>query len=486
MFGWDDEEHTDAVPHDRFDKASWNEMRMESITVDDMVKRLSQKHDYVESFAEDVYSLLAKADPRVREPEEMVTTHVPLRQVVDELQDMTELKRLRTYTVADPLNATMAVGALEPALTEALERAAKLKEEAEHAAEAQRQAQQAAQQAAESGDAGDQEAANQAAQAAQQAASSLQARAQKEAAGVRNQLRRAVKQARKDIEQTEEAASSYGLGPGELQAMPAKERLALARRLQTPKLKEFADLIGQFRQLAIAEWRRRYTDGSDETVGIILGDDLTRLTGQELINLATPELEDDFWLRYVNRELWVKEMRGRERVGKGPIIVVADESGSMEGDGERWAKALSLALLDQAGRGKRDFHYIGFASGGHMREFDFPGGKADIDKVLELASGFLNGGTDYAPPLRRALDLCVAAGKEKPDIVFITDGIAGELPFLEEWRRVRQNLSVRCYGIWIPPGGHGLPSEVLSDLTDNIRTISDLTSARSVVDILRG
>jgi len=487
MFGWsDEEEHDDAVPHDRFDQMSWNGMRMESISIDEMVNELSVKYDHVEDFAQDVYSLLAKGDPRVREPEEMSLSHVPLRQVTDELQDLTELKRLRTWTVGDPFNAALALGSMKEALQGSLERAAQLKGQAEAAQAARDAARQAAQEAADNpGDPGAGEAAEQASAAAQAAADHLQAGAEQQAAEGAQAMRKAVKDAREEVEEVNESAASYGLEPGEFQRMPAKERFALARRLQSEKLRKFAALIGQFRQLAAAEWRRRYNDGSDEQVGIKLGDDLTRLTGQELINMATPELEDDFWRRFVDKELWVKELRGRERVGKGPIIVVADESGSMADEGELWAKGLALALLDQAGRGKRDFHYIGFASG-PLREFSFPGGKADVDKVIEMAEGFLNGGTDFARPLRRALDLAIAAGKERPDIVFITDGVAGSLPFLEEWRQVRHELSIRCYGIFVATGGYGLPSEVLEEIADDVRTIADVTNTSQVADILRG
>lgn len=475
MFGWDDEEHTDAVPGDRFDETAWNEMRMESLLIEEMVKDLGRTHSYVEDLTRDTFMQLVKALPRIREPEEMRASHIPLRESTEMLSGLPELEGLRQHTVGDAFNSMMAMGPLRPVIEEALKNAERLQEQAE-------QAQAAADAANEAAANGDPDADDLAADAASKA-HQLLADAAAGVAGARRAARKAVQGAADEIEEQEAMAAAYGTNPSDLKRMPTSERLALARRFErSPKLREFAKLIGQFKTLMVAEYRRRYADGADEIVGMKLGDDLTRLTGQELLNLASPELEDDFWTRYANRELWVHELRGRERVGKGPIVVVADESASMGGEGEMWAKGLALALLERARIEKRDFHYIGFAHR-DLREFDFPGGKVDTDRVLELATGFLNGGTEFGKPLRRALDIIQAAGKEKPDIVFITDGEAAQISFLDEWRTTRERLSVKCFGIFV--GAHG-GLETISALADNVRGVLDLTDVTQVADIMRG
>lgn len=476
MFGWDEEERTDSVPHDRFDAASWNEMRMESIALEKMVEALSQKHDYVEDFTQDVFNLLLKSVPRVRETMEMAPSHVALRGVVADLQNLGELKELREFTVSDSFNAMMALNALRPVLEDALSRAEKLAEQAQEAQDALDAAKEAAEQ-----DPGS-EAAEEAAEAAAQAMQALEVEAQAGNAPARAAMRRAVQEAADDAAQTEATARSYGMDPGEMKRMSFEERLALAKRLSGEKLRRFADLIGQFKTMAAAEWRRRYTDGADEVVGLKLGDDLTRLSGQEMLNLASPELEDDFWMRYADRTLLVKDFRTRERVAKGPIIVIGDESATMDGQREAWAKGITLALLDQAHRGKRDFHYIGFGSRmDALRRFEFPGGRTDPKKVIELAEGFINGGTDFNAPLVAATEIIQSYDLERPDVVFITDGDAPAPMARHEWKLLRDRLSVVCHGIQI----EGRPTGVLEEISTSVRSVTDLLDVTQVADILR-
>jgi len=477
-----EQEHTDAVPSDRFDRAMWDEVREESSTLDDTVKGLQRDFDYAEDFAQDAFNLLAKGDPTFRDPQHMKATHIPNRQVIEDVAKLPELERLRQYTVGDNYASAAGFLALEEGLKGALSKAAELKEQAAAAQQAVEDARQAQQDAADGS--GDQEAAEQAAQNAQQALEGLQQQAQQASASARSQMRKALNDATKEAEEEQETASSYGVGAGDLRRMNFRDRAALAKRLSGSKLKKFAALIGAFKQLASAEYRRRSVDGSDEVVGVELGDDLTRLTTQEMISLASDETRKDFWRRYVERGLLIKKLRGRERDGKGPIIVVADESGSMAGAGEMWAKGLALALLDQAGKQKRDFHYIGFAGTDQLREFAFPGGKIIREEVLDMAEGFINGGTSFEKPLRRALSLVQQASLHKPDIVFITDGDAAPISFQEEWDETRKRLGVRCYGIFVTSGHGGRPAQ-LQQIADNVRTVSDLTDVTQATDIMR-
>jgi uncharacterized protein with von Willebrand factor type A (vWA) domain len=488
VFDWMDpeQEHTDAVPFDRFDKAMWDEVREDSTALDEMVGGLRKTYDYVEDFTQDVFNLLAKGDPELRTRDEMRATHIPNRQIVQDMASLPELQRLRNFTVADNYASAMGMLSLKKPLHTALERAKELREQAQAAQQARERARDAAEQAAGApGDPNLQQAADEAAQQAQEMSDQLQAEAEATSAGLRNGLRQSLNDAAEQAEQENETALQYGIDPGSLQRLSFKERAALAQRLSGEKLRQFAQLIGAFRQLASAEYRRRVTDAADEAVGVEFGNDLTRLTTQELINLASPETEDDFWRRYVEGGLLIKRLRGREREGRGPIIVVADESGSMDGPGEMWAKGLALALLDQARRQKRDFHYIGFGSEYEgLREFSFPAGRVNQLDVLDMAEGFLNGGTSFDKPLRRALDLIRASDKARPDIVFITDGQAPVPAFIDEWTESRRRLTAKCFGIYVTSGHGGMPA-VLAQIADDLRTVADLTDVQQVRDIMR-
>jgi uncharacterized protein with von Willebrand factor type A (vWA) domain len=485
MFRDPDQEHTDSVPHDRFDRAMWDEVREDAEPLDTLVSDLRRKYDYVEDFSLDVFNLLAKGDPELRSFQDMRATHVPNRQIVQDLASLPELQSLRQFTIGDGFSSAMGLLSLREQIQHALAKADDLREQAEAAQEAREKAQEAASDAESNpGDPSAQDAAEQAAEAAEQALQQLQAKAEAASAGTRNGMRQALVAAAKDAEETQETMHAYGVGPGDLERMNFADRAALAKRLSGGKLKDFARIVGSFRQLATAEYRRRVTDAADETIGVEFGSDLTRLTTQELINLASPELEDDFWHRYAENGLLVKRLRGVDRQGKGPIVYIGDESGTMNGAGEMWMKGLALALLDQATRQKRDFHYIGFAGTGSLREFTFPAGRTNRLDVLAMAEGFLNGGTDFATPLRRAMELLAGTEDKRPDVVFVTDGQAPLPPFIDEWNAHRQRLSARAYGIFVTSGSGGMPA-ALAAMTDDIRTVADLTDVSQVRDIMR-
>lgn len=286
-----------------------------------------------------------------------------------------------------------------------------------------------------------------------------------------------------ELEAEQELIEAYGVEDGELKHMSFDERRALTRELSQNKLGALAKLLGQWRPFANAERRRKVVHAPGEVVGYTVGNDLTALAPEEFTNLVVPELEDLFWVRYARRELWIEKTRGFERAGQGPIIVVCDESQSMESavdnhgnTREMWSKALSLALSDQARRDGRDFIYIGFSSQNQVWSTKFVNGKGSLAQVKDFVTHFFNGGTHFERPLRQAMDVVTGyerAGKPKPDILFITDG-ACSVPegFVDEWRKMRVSADVRCYGVQIG----GSPNSTMNNLVDRAISLSRLNA----------
>ena len=66
----------------------------------------------------------------------------------------------------------------------------------------------------------------------------------------------------------------------------------------------------------------------------------------ELARLTVPELELDALRRIVERQAQCREYHAVEPVGKGPVIIALDESGSMSGEKIHTAKALALAIAN--------------------------------------------------------------------------------------------------------------------------------------------
>lgn len=512
-FGWDPPvpaTNTDAVKHDRFDQAAWEEVKENVPTIGIEITDLSRKHDYVEDLARDTFNLLAKGDPDVRSRDEMAPSHEPNQAMIDEFAKMPEMQALRSLTANDQYAAAMGFLSIKDKIKEAAERMKKAREEAEakkEAQEAAREAREAAQQALADAQAAQEavdpnaspeeqqagqaaaDAAAQAAgaalgaaqdaqQAAQQAAQNAADASQEAVAGMRAEMRQAANAAAEEAGEEAELMTAFGVSDGELKKMPFDERKKLSERLRNNRLAKFVKLLGQFKQLQQAESRRRVKHVADEVVDVELGDDLTRLTTQELTNLATDEMEDDFWMRYLNRQLLVKRLEGTERLGQGPIIMVVDESGSMDtelrtvgGTREAWSKALSLAMCDHARKFNRDFHYIGFSSKGQQWHLSFPAGKAPLEKVIEMTEHFWGGGTEYEKPLTMALEIVEkdyeANGHPKPDIVFVSDDEYGSLSeeFMRRWLKAKDKLSLRAFGIAMDTKGEGAMAAICNEVT---------------------
>lgn len=531
--GWLDTEPvtptaTDAVPHDRFDEAEYADVRSNVPAIDTMVTELSRKHDYVEDFFQDVHNVFTQGDPHVRDATDMAPSHLPNQQIIQELAKLPEVQQMRASTRHDPYAGAMATVSMKQQLTTLVERTSEARERAKEQQAAQDAAQQAAQQAMQAlqqaqtlQDQADQtqdeqgipdpNAQTQASQAAQAAAAALDAAqaaggqalaareatqqaAQQAAQGMRADLRAAASQAAQEQEEEDQLMRAFGVDDGELKRMPFAERATLAQRLKNNRLAKFAKLIGQFKALQAAESRRKVKHAPDEVNNVVLGDDLTRLAPSEWINFASDELEDDFWLRYVNKQILCFDLIGTERVGQGPIIVVCDESGSMSsevmgGTCEAWSKALSLALCEQARGKNRDFFYIGFSSQRQQVAFKFADGKAKLNDVIDMTEHFFGGGTHFEKPLLDALAIVEGYDDKdgkRPDIVFITDDDYSGVDesFMHKWNKTKDKYDLRCFGIAMGGAGTG---GMLEAVSDNVRQVTGMTDSdpRVVADLFR-
>jgi hypothetical protein len=62
----------------------------------------------------------------------------------------------------------------------------------------------------------------------------------------------------------------------------------------------------------------------------------------------------------MERQAMQYQLVGNEPLGKGPLVVLLDKSGSMDGPRDIWATAMSLALMDEAQRTRRMFAMLAF------------------------------------------------------------------------------------------------------------------------------
>jgi len=158
--------------------------------------------------------------------------------------------------------------------------------------------------------------------------------------------------------------------------------------------------------------------GSEDIIGIELGNNLTRMLPLEIAQLALPDFEFLQSLKFVNREIPQYEKESDESKTIGDIIVLLDESGSMNiDDNIVKAKALLFGIMEQAKHDNRKINLIGF--GGKSNQYIVK--HLTMEKLLKIVEDFkCYGSTNFEVPLTKAIEMC---GTES-DIIFITDGYA--------------------------------------------------------------
>lgn len=216
-------------------------------------------------------------------------------------------------------------------------------------------------------------------------------------------------------------------------------------------LKQVAALYGKLDKSFQFERAKRIVGGADEIVDIMLGDELRRVLPSELALLADPDYEDEFYMRYLNSELAVYDTVGEEQAGRGPVVMCVDESGTMRGERNIWAKAISLCLLNLCRREKRDFAYVAWASTHQCDVHLFPTKKPLMAQdVVDCASHFFGGGTSPLTGIAAGVEILDKAPEfKKADLVFVTDGEAGWGPEDERMRSWCEQKGVRIWGIGV-------------------------------------
>jgi len=175
--------------------------------------------------------------------------------------------------------------------------------------------------------------------------------------------------------------------------------------------------------------------GKSEVTGVNFGDDLTSLLPSEVALLADPATEDLFYAKLAHKEMLQLDYR-RERIVKrtalrtvpvteevvvprGPVIVCVDTSGSMLGDPERVAKAMTLALSRRLLSDRRDLHIIAFSTA--IRSLTLRATAIDLPALCEFLSGSFHGGTDLRPALAEVLNVLETGQFEHADVLVISD-----------------------------------------------------------------
>lgn len=476
----------------------------------------SDEHDTGFGATADTFFSFFHMDPQKEDDNKIRPDHVVNAMVRDELWDLTEWEELRAIgTIGDDVNSALAFMTMVPELETIYD---KLAQEQKLAEQLQQQIEEIQQLESEAKSLDDmikemqeqeepdpdalkeaqkQQAANSKAQGkamgkAQSTAEKLQQGLDQNQGQVQAGLRKGLDKAKDQAEAMDGVDQAWGTEPGSLQKLPVEKRIELAKRIKdNPKLKRLSELVGPMKRVMFGEQRKKADHARDEVFNVEKGNDLSRLIPQELQSFHHLILKRIFYKNLVDESLLQYELKGEERMGLGGIVCCIDDSGSMAGDREIWAKAVALSLLHLAKAQKRSFLGIHFGSAYEIAEFKF---EKDVDfsleHIFEFAELFFNGGTDFQTPLTAAVKHLRAefdaTGKVKGDIVFITDGACNVDPhWMEEFKKEQETVGFQVFGVLV--GGasdyYGSP-EVLKEICDNkFVTIKQLNSAEDVRDV---
>ena len=216
----------------------------------------------------------------------------------------------------------------------------------------------------------------------------------------------------------------------QLEDLPELDRLAqiLGRSLVATELTTTTRVL---REVSI----RLVGLGKSEVTGVNFGDDLTSLLPSEMALLADPATEDLFYAKLAHKELLQLDYRRDQVVEhtnlrsvpvteqvvvpRGPVIVCVDTSGSMLGDPEQVAKAMTLALARRVVTDRRNLSVIAFSTA--IRTFTLDATAVDLSALCEFLSGSFHGGTDLRPALAEALRILETEQFQHADVLIVSD-----------------------------------------------------------------
>ncbi len=496
-----------ALSADRFDLEDWNVARD---AIPDLTKYDDKAGDeFCGHPVQDAFLSLFKSAPQLADP--LGRDLEPLADLLQRGMATPEWQRLRETTVGDQVAAGVGSQAFVAETLAALPE--DVKQQARAQAEAQQEADQQRGDAAALNDllealheryAGGElpaEAAQQAedlqrqiddlntgaeqAQAqANQARTACQAGVDQHAAQVAAALNKAAANARAQAEEASTFAAGFSLAAGGDPAHVSPETAALAMQTlrQNPNLKDLANLLGWARQLVRTAWRNS-PRARTELVGYQTRSlQPEHMAGSEWAALLSGDetLTADWQRRALDGAIRHREYGGKEEQGRGPLIIVRDESGSMAGAPHALAVALEWALLEIARRDNRPFYSIPFSGSGQHDVWY--AGDNDAQSLVEHLAHFYNGGTELYQPLIEACEVVrtVNDDQQRADILVITDGLFGapNERFLEMLNSLRQTDPVKIALVSV--GGDNPDAAIFAD---PIIHVDDLLKER---DKLRG
>jgi uncharacterized protein with von Willebrand factor type A (vWA) domain len=484
-----------SIKNDVFDIDNFEELKSHSKKLLDSEAEGKKTYEQFPELQQDMFDALFKYEPELNQPHELKRDFLLNKKIMEEMLDTPRYKELRAMTQLDIVNSTIGTELLSD---QAMELIKKLKEQRKRLQDvidegaAMDAAQQAFDQANPNGPPGagkhkEELELEEAERRYEEAMEAFEEAAERE--DVEREVDRMVAKVQDEVRETSEAIANWGLGnSASFQKKSPHEKMELVHKLRnSDKLKDIARLTGRFRRLAQVARREKVKQGLDSYYSITQGDEISRLLPAEIMRLLLPVTRKPFLLDLLEKKTLVYDIQGKQKKGKGPVIICIDSSGSMDGLPEIWSKAVALVLLEIAREQKRDFFCIHFSSGWrgqnlHTNEFR----KADPfdgEQLLDMAEYFEAGGTEFEPPLDLAREK-IGNDRlfEKADVIFVTDGqsvIRDE--WLKQFKQWKEENKVNIYSVLIDSYDNSVATvRKFSDRVDKLSNLRDSNNNDSV------
>jgi Mg-chelatase subunit ChlD len=185
-----------------------------------------------------------------------------------------------------------------------------------------------------------------------------------------------------------------------------------------------------------------------EVYSVEQGSDVGRLLPSEQVLLTESMLETVVLERIASRRAAQYAVRGDAKQSRGPLVIALDESGSMHGRRNEWAKAAAVALSRVAMDEKRSASVVHYSTSTVTQQLK-PG---DARAMLKMVRHFLSGGTAIGLALGVAVQEVrnlAKKGQRGADIVLVTDGVDGDEAAQARAIAEGQALGVRLWTVAI-------------------------------------
>lgn len=149
-----------------------------------------------------------------------------------------------------------------------------------------------------------------------------------------------------------------------------------------------------------------------------IGGQLSALPEYEMAKFVDDDLADLLMVDLVSSEAF--QLNDMSPASRGPIVVCVDISGSMEGEDDIVARAISLATVKMSMSTNRHVDVVLFNSVSTLYNMK------NSEDVFKMLTSKPSGGTDFDGSMDMALKRCIELRRKnamsKADILFLTDG----------------------------------------------------------------